>query len=84
MFRLFSKTFSLMRLISPLLFQTFNFYRVVFFSNLSVLAYSDIIVLHYIVNGQQVSKLKGNETISLKLSTKLKGIKKNQVSQAES
>ena len=57
------------------------YFVVVFFRNLSPLAYSDIIVLEYIANGQQISKLKGNEKISLKFSKKLKNIKKEQVSQ---
>ncbi|CAB4041483.1 Hypothetical predicted protein, partial [Paramuricea clavata] len=47
-------------------------------SNLSPLAHSDVIVLEYIANGQQISKLKGNEKVSLKFSKKLKNIKKEQ------
>jgi hypothetical protein len=66
----------------PNVFNFFNVYFVVvFFSNLSPLAYSDIIVLDYIANGQQISKLKGNEKVSLKFSNKLKNIKREQVSQ---
>ncbi|CAB3997870.1 adhesion G- coupled receptor D1-like [Paramuricea clavata] len=48
-------------------------------SNSSPLAYSDIIVLDYIANGQQISKLKGNEKVSLKFSKKLENITREQV-----
>ncbi len=54
---------------------------VVIFRHLSPLVRSDIIVLDYIANGQQIQKLEENEKVSLKFSKKLKNIKKPQVSQ---
>ncbi|CAB4020038.1 adhesion G- coupled receptor D1-like, partial [Paramuricea clavata] len=47
--------------------------------DLSPLVPSDIITLDYIVNEELISKLEGNETISLNFSKKLKSITKNQV-----
>ncbi len=44
------------------------------------LAPSDIIVLEYIANNHVISKLEGNETVSLKFSKKLKSFTKKQVS----
>ena len=50
------------------------------FRDLRPLVPPDIILLEYIANKHLISKLEGNETVSLKFSKKLKIFKREQVS----
>ena len=52
----------------------------VFFSKVSPLARSDIIILEYIVEGKLISTFAGDETIALQFSNKLTEFDRSQVS----
>jgi hypothetical protein len=50
------------------------------FRHLTPLAPSDVIVLEYLANGEEVKKLKGNEKVSINFPNKLKSFTRKQVS----